>query len=204
MSTITITRALTELKTLDKRIQKEIDGGVFVSYQGQFCQPSPYAKSAGATYQSINDLLERRKRIKSMIISSNANTTVKICGKEMSVAEAIETKSSLKHYKNLLATLKRQYGEANRNVENLNARVRHDLETKTTRSVEGGGNSGNVGEKMDVVDFSKKYMDMHGVKLYDPIAVSSRIEELENYISNFENEVDYVLAEKNSVTTITV
>ena len=31
MSTITITRALTELKTLDKRIQKEIDGGVFVN-----------------------------------------------------------------------------------------------------------------------------------------------------------------------------
>lgn len=36
MSGITITRALTELKTLDKRIQKATDAGSFVGHQGQF------------------------------------------------------------------------------------------------------------------------------------------------------------------------
>lgn len=203
MTSISITRALTELKTLDKRIQKNIDSGAFVSYQGQFHSPSPYVKEAKANYQSIMDLLERRKKLKSLIITSNAITKVTICGKEMTVAEAIETKSSIKHYKNLLARLKSQSADANRTVENINNKVRNDLEAKTSRN----GSSTESKEKetqMDLVEFSKKYMEMHGVKLYDPLNISKKIESLEEYITNFENEIDYVLSEKNSVTFIDI
>ncbi len=199
MSTISITRALTELKTLDKRIQKAIESGTFVSYQGQFYAPSPYAKNAQASYQSVMDLLERRKKLKSMIIMCNAKTMVTICGKDMTVAEAIETKSSIKHYKNLLAVMKKQYAEANRNVEAINHRCRGELESKTSRSSENKDD-----HKMDLVEFSKRYMEMHGVKLYDPLAVNSRIDDVEKYVREFEDEVDYVLAEKNSTTMITI
>lgn len=200
---ISITRALTELKTIDKRIQKAIDGSEFVSLQGQFHQPSQYAKSAEASYQSIMDMLERRKKIKSMIVISNAMTRVYICGKEMSVAEAIETKSSIKHYKNLLMRLKQQYGDINRRIEDINEHARRELENKSNRS--GGGNSSNSDReenKMDLVEFSKRFMDMHGVRLYDPLKIANKIEELEKYITNFEAEVDYVLSEKNSTTFI--
>lgn len=198
MSKITITRALTELKTLDKRIQKTIDAGVFVSYQGQFNQPAPQSKDAQATYQSITDLLERRKKMKSLIVMSNATTKVTICGQEMTIAEAIETKSSIKHLDNLLNRLKYQYGETNRTVESLNDRVRRDLETKTKLQSE------KEDGKIDIVEFSKKYMDMHGVKLYDPIKVSKKTEELEDYITKFKSEVDFVLTEKNSTTFIEI
>lgn len=198
MQQISITRALTELKTLDKRIQKTIDSSSFVSYQGQFNQPSVYTKSANSDYQSIVDLLERRKKIKSRIIMSNAVTKVNICGKEMTIAEAIETKSSIKHYKNLLAKMKQQYAEANQTVENLNQRARHDLENKTSR----GGEKED--SKMDLVEFSKKYMDMHGVKLYDPLNITKKIEDVETYIRNFENEIDYILSEKNATTMIEI
>ena len=199
MSTISITRALTELKTLDKRIQKAIESGTFVSYHGQFHTPSPYAKNAQSGYQSIMDLLERRKMLKSMIIMCNAQTKVVICGKEMTVAEAIETKSSIKHYKNLLAILKRQYAESNITVENINHKCRNDLENKTNRSGENKDEN-----KMDLVEFSKKYMEMHGVKLYDPLSVNNKIENIEKYVREFEDEVDYILAEKNSTTMITL
>ncbi len=199
MSTISITRALTELKTLDKRIQKSIESGTFVSYQGQFYTPSPYSKNAQTSYQSVMDLLEHRKMLKSTIIMSNAKTMVTICGKYMTVAEAIETKSSIKHYKNLLATMKKQYAEANRNVESINHKARTELENKTSRSGENKDEN-----KMDLVEFSKKYMEMHGVKLYDPLGINNRIEKVEKYIREFEDEIDYVLAEKNSVTMIKV
>ena len=195
---ISITRALTELKTLDKRIQKNIETSEFVSYQGQFHSPSPYSKNAQSSYQSILDLLERRKNIKSAIIKSNANTKVNICGKEMTMAEAIETKSSIKHYKNLLAVMKRQYGDTNKTIENINHKARTELENKTNRN-----NGENKDEnKMDLVEFSKKFMEMHGVKLYDPLHVTTKIDEIEKYITDFESEVDYILAEKNSVTMI--
>jgi len=198
MSKITITRALTELKTLDKRIQKAIDSGSFVDFKGQFHQPDPYVKKAEASYQSIMDLLERRKLIKSRIVMSNATTTVVICGKEMTVAEAIETKSSINHLENLLSRLKAQSAQAHRNVESLNDRVRRELERKT--ELTGDKDDG----KVDIVDFSKKYMDMHGVHLYDPIDISGKIEDLEGYITQFNSEVDCVLTEKNSTTFIEV
>jgi hypothetical protein len=195
---ISITRALTELKTLDKRIQKAIDSGSFVSHQGQFYKPDEQTKSAQSNYQSIMDLLERRKKIKSSIVMCNAVTKVTICGKEMTVAEAIETKSSIKHLENLLNRLKAQYAQTNKTVEQLNDKVRRDLEGKTKMT-----NEKDDG-KIDLVEFSRSYMDMHGVKLYDPIKISSKIEDIESYVTGFKSEVDFVLTEKNSTTFIEV
>ena len=195
---ITITRALTELKTLDKRIQKSIDSGTFVSFQGQFYKPNEQVKKAQANYQSITDLLERRKQIKSLIVMSNATTKVTICGKEMTIAEAIETKSSIKHLDNLLNRLKSQYADATRTVESINEKVRRDIESKTKMTSE------KDDTKVDLNEFSNTYLNMHGAKLYDPISVSSKIEELEDYITKFRSEVDFVLTEKNSTTYINV
>lgn len=196
---ITITRALTELKTLDKRIQKAIDSGSFVSFQGQFYKPEEQTKSAQSNYQSIRDLLERRKKIKSLIVMSNAVTKVTICGQEMTIAEAIETKSSIKHLENLLNRLKAQYAQTTKTIEQLNDKVRRDLESKTKMT----GDKESDG-KIDLQAFSSTYMEMHGVKLYDPIKCSSKIEELESYITNFKSEVDFVMTEKNSTTYIDV
>lgn len=198
MSKITITRALTELKTLDKRIQKAIDSGTFVSFHGQFFKPDENSKLAQSNYQSIMDLLERRKQIKSSIVMSNAVTKVIIYGKEMTVAEAIETKSSIKHLENLLNRMKSQFGQATKNVESLNEKVRRDLESKTKMSGE------KDESKFDLTEFSTTYVDLHGVKLYDPLKISSKIDEIENYITGFKSEVDFILTEKNSTTYIEV
>lgn len=197
-SNISITRALVELKTLDSRIQKKIDTSLFVTYKGQFYQPAEGIRDAVANYQSINDLIDRRKRIKSAIITSNANTLVTICGQEMTIAEAIETKSSIRHKKNLLAVLKSQYGNTVMTVENVNSKVRKDLENK----------SGRDGEKdkqnMSLEEFSKMYVNLHGVELFDPLKITQKIEQLEQFITQFEQEVDYVLSEKNATTLISV
>jgi len=198
MSQITITRALTELKTLDKRIQKQIDSSLFVSHTGQFYKPDESVKTAQSNYQSIMDLLERRKKIKSLIVISNANTKVTICGKQMTVAEAIETKSSIKHLENLLNRLKAQKAQSVRTVESLNDKVRRDLENKTKMT------SDKDETKIDLVEFSNTYMKMHGVDLYDPINIAKKIEEIEEYVTQFKSEVDFVLTEKNSTTKIPV
>ena len=196
MSEITITRALAELKNLDKRIQKAIDSGTFVSFQGQFYKVSPEHKNPAATYQSIMDLLENRKSIKSQIVMSNATTKVTICGKEMTIAEAIETKSSIKHLDNLLSRLKAQYAEATRTVENINEKVRRDIESKTKMTSE------KEDSKFDLNEFSNTYLNLHGTKVYDPINASVKIAELEDYINKFRKEVDFILVEKNSNTLI--
>jgi len=196
MPKITITRALTELKTLDKRIQKSIDSGTFVSFHGQFNKPTPRSKTAVADYQSIMDLLSRRKRIKSLIVMSNATIKVIICGKEMTVAEAIETKSSNKHYDNLVSRLKSQFASASSTVESMNERVRRELERKTQLT----GDKNDT--TLDIFQFSKTYMSMHGVELYDPLNVPNKVKKLEDYLMQFRSEVDFILTEKNSTTLI--
>lgn len=60
---------------------------------------------------------------------SNAVTKVVICGNEMTIAEAIETKSSIKHLQTLLNTMKSQFAEATRSIESINARARRDLDS---------------------------------------------------------------------------
>lgn len=198
MSKISITRALVELKTLDSRIQKKIDTSVFVTFKGQFHQPVEGIKDAASNFQSVNDLIERRKKIKSAIVSSNASTKITICGQEMTIAEAIETKSSIKHKKNLLAVLKSQYGNAVANIESVNARVRKEIEHKSTRD----GDKDK--QQMSLEDFSKMYVNLHGVELFDPIKVSQKVEQLEQFIVQFEQEIDYLLSEKNATTFIDV
>lgn len=193
---ISITRALVELKTLDKRIQKQIDCAVFVSFKGQFHQPVEASKDAIASFQCINDLIERRKKIKSAIIKCNATTKVNICGQEMTVAEAIETKSSIKHKKNLLGVMKNQFGSTNTTVENINARVRKELENKSSRE------NDKEKQQMSLEEFSKMYVSLHGVEIFDPLKISQKIEQLEQYIIKFEQEVDYILAEKNAISLI--
>lgn len=196
MSKISITRALVELKTLDKRIQKQIDSGVYVTFKGQFHQPADGIRDAIATYQSVNDLIERRKKIKSSIVTSNATTKINICGQEMTIAEAIETKSSIKHKKNLLAVLKTQYGNTMNSIEHINSKVRKDLENKSSRDGD------KEKQQMSLEEFSKTYISLHGVELYDPLKITQKIEQLENFIVQFEQEVDYILAEKNATTFI--
>src|SRR5690606_32773454 len=126
------------------------------------------------------------------------NTKVTICGKDMTVAEAIETKSSIKHLENLLNRLKAQKSQSVRTIESLNERVRRDLENKTKMTAE------KDETKIDLVEFSNTYMKMHGVELYDPINIAKKIEEIEEHVTQFKSEVDFVLTEKNSTTKIPV
>jgi len=193
-----ITRLLVELKTIDSRIQKKIDTTNFVSFKGQFHQPNEGTKDSPSNFQSINDLIDRRKRIKSAIVMSNAITKVTLCGQEMTVAEAIETKSSIKHKKNLLAVLKSQYGTTINNIESINAKVRKDLESKSNRD------SDKDKQQMSLEEFSRTYITLHGVELFDPLNITQKIEQLEQFIVQFENEVDYILSEKNATTMIAI
>lgn len=199
---ISVTRALTELKTLDKRIQAATtDGSVFVSVSGQLRKPHPDATGAVAKYQHITDLIERRRKLKSLLTLSNATIMVKICDMEMSVAEAIEMKSSIKHKKTLLNTLKRQHAECLAEIENANEMQRNMLQKQLGSKDKDGGMSLSAKE---LSAYSDEYMKVNGLGLYDPINVKDKIVQLENFITEFESQVDHVLSEKNATTLIRV
>lgn len=197
-TTMTITRALVELKTLDKRIQKAIDESVFVSLHGELRKPDERALKAQNYYDKVRDLMERRVRLKSAIVSSNATTQVRVCGMDLTVAEAIELKSSIKNYKSLLSRMRAQYGDAVRTMEHENERARRNLEGSLSRNTSDDKDK----DRMNVADYSKQYMTIHGVSLFDPLKIQGKVEDLDKFITEFQDEVDFLLSEKNATTTI--
>lgn len=192
------TAALTELKLLDKRIEKKISGATYVSFEGQLKQKNKKVDEAKADFQSVNDLITRRTKIKSALIASNAITMVRINGQDMTVAEAIETKSAIKHKKRLLGELKRQYGETTREIERENSRQRKILETRFEKGSDEKDNTNNY------EDSARRYMELNGVHIVDPLEIADKIKELEEYIDGFENQVDHVLSTKNATTEIKI
>lgn len=112
---LTVTRALTELKTLDARINRKIQEGVFIGFTtGRnpvrgYKNNEEFERDVKANYQSIQDLIKRRNIIKRTIVLSNANTYIEIAGKRMTVAEAIERKNSIQYEKELLKQMEKEY-----------------------------------------------------------------------------------------------
>lgn len=196
---ITVTRALVELKTVDRRIKKAQEGCVFVTYKSG-SEDTPKNKITESKLQKVTDLIERRKALKAAIVKSNAITTVKIGDREYTVAEAIERKSSISYEKELLRDMKVQLGNVTRQVEVFNEKVQAKLDGMLEKSF--GSNQKASADELKA--FSESYLRSNRAEIVDPLDLGERIEKLETKIVDFESEVDLVLSESNATTTIQV
>jgi len=203
---ITITRALNELKLLDKRIKKEISEAKFVtviqgnkSFTFDKTTKEEFANNAKSMVQSIQDLIVRKNQIKAAILESNGMTKVTIAGNEYTVAEAIYKKESIELDKFLLETMKSQISKITNTVEKHNTKVEENLQQQLLAA---------AGSDKDKIKSMQEYADVYKstneANLYDPANIAKLIVSFENDIDTFESEVDFVLSESNSTTFIEV
>lgn len=198
-NSITITRALVELKTLDSRISKAMRDAVFLTYKCNN-EETPKEKVTENRYQQITDLIEYRKKLKGAIVRSNAATTVVIGKKEYTAAEAIERKSSIEYERKLLNAMKTQLGNASKQLEVYNEKVQGKLDGILEKSF-GSSQKGNLDE---LKSFSESYLKTNRAELVDPLNLSEKISKLEDQIVNFSSEVDLILSESNATTRVVV
>lgn len=205
MEKMTIHRGLSELKLIDAKIEKQINevlpSGIYQKgklIEG-YVKEEDFEKNAKSKFDSVNDLISRKTKIKSAIVDANGKTQVKIGEKEMSIADAINFKGVLKFKKKLIETLKAKHRQAigalNKNNEMVNANVQRILEATF------GKENVKVGDK-DVDAVRKPYLEANEFHLFDPLKVDETVEKLEKEVSEFEAEVDAVLSEINAVTII--
>jgi hypothetical protein len=203
---MSITRGLAELKLLDKRIEKAIYS---TNYAGACVGKKPISSYASneqfenevkSAYQSVQDLIQRRQTIKSAIVDSNAKTVVKIGETEMTVAEAIERKSSIEYDKKLLGKLKSDYNNTLVQIERHNENVNNKLD-KHLETIFGKDGKDKTAEMKAV---SEAFKAENEAKLVDPLKIKEVIDKLEYEIDEFETEVDFVLSESNTITKITI
>ena len=200
---LSVAGALVELKLLDKRIDKAITSGMFVSHREGNDLPNGYKTldeletKIKSSEQSVLDLIERRNKIKSAIVVSNATTTVAVGGVNMTVAEAIERKSSIDYERELLMEYKRQLANNLRMVDGINK----DVERRADAMVQ--TYLGNDKSKADEAEtIRKNFIESKVATLVDVLDIKSKIEQLEESIDIFESEVDLVLSTSNAVTML--
>ena len=200
-----VTKALNELKLLDARINRAIVDGEFVATAKtaeKKVTPSvtkeEFTTSAISSYQSVLDLIERRSKIKSAIVSSNATTEVEVAGEKMTVAEAIERKTSIDYETKLLRVLKTQFGNAKSTAVTQNVL----LEDRIDKYIEAMLGKEAKSKKDDFTEMIEPIRTANEYSLVDPLKIEEKINALSERIENFNSEVDAVLQVSNCVTWI--
>lgn len=207
MGTISASRALVELKTLDGRIERAIVAVVAnVPKRGNELPPGngnqdEFTKKQKANLQVVTDLTGRRRTVKAALVRSNAATAITVAGETMTVAEAIERKQSIQYEKSLLARLKQGFSQATSHIEANNEKVRENL-LQLLQATYGKEGSTVTGSDYDAV--AGPFLAQHELSLVDPLNVQERIAELEKTIEDFGAEVDIALTESNALTKLEV
>ena len=196
MKKITITRALSTIKLLDKKITKGIQKGQFITFKiGQKVQEDITPE---ADFQSVQDLITERNNLKVAVMLSNSTVDVTIAGKVYKVIEAIERKANIKYDNSLLQALRGQLDSARYRVDSQNEDVQRRLDKLLEASVGKDGKAEDI--KAIVEPFEKRNLAV----LEDALDIENKIEVLETFIDEFLSEVDLSLSESNATTTIKV
>lgn len=207
---MTITRALVELKRLNDRIDQAIREGVFV---GRKIGKGKFEKVAGqmpaealtskiiASYDKVESLLANRDKIKSAIIASNASTYVTFRYKSLTVAELIAMKDTLPLRKQYLAAVRQSRQATITAIEKANTELDQAIENSLNNAY------GSDRSKLDSSIFDAIATPQREQKensLLDPKGIDEKISEIESEISDIESELDFLLSESNAQTMITV
>lgn len=203
---MSITRALNEIKLLDSRIRQGIENGNFIGVQigkkpvNNYYSVEDFIKRVQSCMDSVKKLISRRNEIKSAIVHSNSITYVTIGGKQYTVAEAIERKTSIIYDRELLLQLRNQMTHSLTLIELENKKSQDRLDKQIDQML----GTDRKEKQADVDAFTKVFNESNEAKLVNPLLLQQTIEELQKSIEDWDNEIDFILSESNVRTTINV
>lgn len=208
---MTIHKALAELKTMDDRIQNAINTPTYVMAVKHSAEKingmtiSAFKDSIQSGYQKVMSLMNRRDAMKRAVVLSNAQTKVKIGGKEYTVAEAIELKNHGVEYKKILKNrIMMQYNNARNELErNSGEAIEKRAEQYVLSVIQAQPKDAKMAVDSDAMKALRKdYIANNTYDLLDPLGVVKVMETMMDEINEFETEVDAALSVSNAVTVI--
>jgi hypothetical protein len=159
-----------------------------------------FKQSVTSEFQSFNDLVARRDKIKNAIMMSNMTTMVDIAGKKMTVAQAVEFKTTIGYKTLLLETLIKQRQQVTIETEAHKQKVQAKIDDNV-RIICGKDSKPDANVIQTVSDGIAKG---DPIEVFDPLNLDAVIKTLEKEIEDFSANVDYVLSESNALTKIEV
>ena len=207
--TMTIHKALAELKVLDGRIEKETAAATFSvanKHSNTVINGVPiadFANQAKDDLKSIKTLINRRNAIKRAVTRSNAATKVTVGGKEYTVAEAIDMKNlGMNHLKYLCSLIENQYTSAKMKAERENGDKLEQRADTYIQSLYQNADKKNLSD--EVKKMRDDFMASQTVEILDPIGSVKEAAALRDEIDAFMTDVDSALSVSNALTTVEV
>lgn len=210
--TMTIHKALSELKILDSRISKAITDTKFVLSNKHSNEKisgitvDEYRTAMKAGYQKADDLIRRRNAIKRAVVLSNATTKVQVSGTEYTVAEAIELKNhGMTFYRMMLDAMSRQLSRAELELaDNSGAELERKAEAFVLSVIQAQPKEKMTADSDAMKALRKQYMENNVYDLIDPLNVREKIAALDGMVTAFLTDVDAALSVSNAITTVTI
>lgn len=210
MTTMSITRALTRAKTIEKQLARLVESQYVVTLMKREVDDvsdvfKDNLKMTKSNFDQFNDLFAELNNIKAAVRKSNEVTKVVIGGEELSVADALVYKNTIVYRNNFLDSITRE----NRNAESRVEQSKISADTKFASVRE------NLIKNSQGQDVSEDYLKtvlteeerrlkkaIVEVKVSGINNVNEYIEAERKRIDTFIEEVDYVLSESNATTII--
>ena len=205
--TMTLTKALVELKLLTKRIDKKVDQLKPLamkkgqSFESSIKSQQEFEKDTKAEWQSIHDLITRRRKIKTAVVSANATQSVTVNGKKMTIAEAIERKNFVKVEEKIVSKMRTKLVSMQDKVDDHNVSVQQTL-VNLLESTYSKRESQLSKEDHDRV--AKPFKESNEAKLIDPLDLKKALDKMEDDYNKFLSEVDVCLSVANATTHIII
>lgn len=205
--TMTVHEALSELKRMDGRIQDAINDATFVatkthsSKQVNGKDVEKFKDNARASYDKVNDLINRRNALKRAITLSNARTTLEINGKQYTVAEAIDMKSCGCLFTQLLIdTMTAQLNRANKNLDYNESKEFQKAADDYLVAMFGPKEAKIASD--EIRKAREDFIAMKSIDIVDPLNISEKIQKLTDDVTAFISKCDSALSVSNALTTI--
>ena len=208
---MSITRALVELKKLNDRINTAIQNGRYICRTVGKNANTKLVDATGtvdqmktkiqASFDAVDALIGNRERIKSAIVLSNATTMVQVLGRTISVAEAIELKSTVTLRQTYLALMRGQLMRETAEVNKVNAALDATIETSLNAIY------GSEKSKIDENTYKSvagPQKEQKEAALLDPCKIEDRIAKLTEEIEELSSSLDFTLSESNARTIVEV
>lgn len=210
MTTMSITRALTRAKTIEKQLTRLVESQYVVTLMKREVDDvtdvyQDNLKMTKSNFDQFNDLFAELNNIKAAVRKSNEVTKVVIGGEELSVADALVYKNTIVYRNNFLDCITRE----NRNAESCVEQSKINADNKFASVRE------NLIKNSQGQDVSEDYLKtvlteeerrlkkaIIEVKVSGINNVNEYIEAERKRIDTFIEEVDYVLSESNATTII--
>lgn len=214
--TISLTRALVELKRYDSRIEHAYHDAVFsavktgsgknetVASRSIKFKSVDDAKSAiTSSTQKISALIENRAKIKAAIVNANAVTKFPFMGKEITIAEAIELKNSVGYLERYRMALSDQLTASRRSVIANDAKLEEKINSQIAAVL--GNADKNASDTQSFIEtITETQNALHKQEIILEKEIQQKIDETQELITTINNELDYMLSEVNAKTTIEV